>query len=158
MLDECDLAEKVPCISNRHVFLTKTSYFSTTPSTFQLITVSSKSTILNRLSPTSTQSVNLKFTDSFFTTSSPSPLRNRESPNFKSTTLNPLTSTPSVNVNNSVSKFQSQSAVASKKPKALGSGTCDQEGELLIDGLDCSKFYKCIQGSLYSHHCPNGMR
>ena len=39
-----------------------------------------------------------------------------------------------------------------------GSGTCKNNGQLIIDGLDCTKFFKCDQGVPIHQECPFGLR
>ena len=35
---------------------------------------------------------------------------------------------------------------------------CDNDGALMIDGLDCTKFFKCSNGVPHLLRCPEGLR
>ena len=76
-----------------------------------------------------------------------------------------IVSTQSVSTNQPSSqqstliRDDSSSPTSTEKPEVpSGSGSCRSNGQLIIDGLDCTKFFKCVNGIPSSQDCPFGLR
>ena len=71
-----------------------------------------------------------------------------------------IVSTQSVSTNQPSSqqstlvRDDSSSPTSTEKP----AGSCRSNGQLIIDGLDCTKFFKCVNGVPSSQDCPFGLR
>ena len=141
----CDTPKNVPCINNRHIFLTKKKKpDSSTPPVID--------TSLSKTTSVSSQNSTMKNDASSSTTFVENSVSSQEPTLVRD---NSSSVTP---VNSQFSSQEPTLVSSDDSSSTFGSGSCRSNGQLIIDGLDCTKFFKCIRGVPSSQECPFGLR